>query len=1022
MSDPEQYTLRNEEGDERVVTIDPDPEQNNGAMTELISQGYDFVPEESESLIAVLSLDGQGAETVDHVPATNVRSYISEMQRATGRRPLIITGDNQVSEYVSRTRQEQQRAARVRDLSNSWEGVGLGLASGAASLPLAAGQLAGIVDPNPEFLGRPLDEISEARPGMQALGNIATIIGTGGGRLIAGAGVRAAQMAGRAGLGRGTQVLAGLAAEEALWTAGSAVPLQMIQNQPDLSGEAMLAGAGFGAALGYFLGPYRGAVIASRRAEAAGTGGLTQRMIFGGASAGGATPIQRLISDARQPPVHASPVTQVTNPQAEALLDRFPDLPFRSSAEDFSEGIPRYPRIAARARDFMKNLAERRIRRRQATNNFTEEDIRVYDDRVVVDDIMMPADELRQIDDTASASYQRSVDRLDEAVDSLRESEDLLGGTRAANRELLPDSAGQFARTRQGIADIKGNILRVTGEMIERARTTSVTDNALAAVANSLSRGAKTNLIPRRARRGSGLTDIDHAEQLHHDLKVLWQTAGQSSDSGAVQIRQYLSEILSGQRTADELAVMAPRSADGTSMMDFSARAVEPGAIFGQEASERFATVNRALRSVKDEEGAQSILKGLTGTKYLERDPRQLSKILDERQYPDAKSLEDVLNRASDEVDEQATELLDMLGRSDDYVADVAVRQRSSRIHANRNAHNDRIAKSKQSGTSAMGTLAMAQVFGGMVGTVIHPALGWPAGGAAAAASLTLRALDNNPSMFLLQQSRMRNQLTDYAERLGKSQKAVGKSLRSSLRLGARTKGGARLGARQLGFTIFSSGKTRHQRTQEYNALREQIYNMAHDPINVADQLSVSLTPIEVVSPQAAHSMRETTMRALNYLATTIAPPETDPLMISNVSVPPSMAEVDAFSNRLRAIQDPLSIMDDLARGVVSAEASQAVGIVYPRVMGDIQAAIAEELESMGERASGIPYQTRVNIGIMTGAATDITLRGGFIRAMNSRSAQTPQQASAQGLDRMRTRRINVASGFMTKAQSLEEV
>jgi len=197
---------------------------------------------------------------------------------------------------------------------------------------------------------------------------------------------------------------------------------------------------------------------------------------------------------------------------------------------------------------------------------------------------------------------------------------------------------------------------------------------------------------------------------------------------------------------------------------------------------------------------------------------------------------------------------------------------------------------------------------------------------------------------------------------------------------------------------------------------------MAHDPINVADQLTASLTPVEVVSPQAAHSMRETTMRALNYMATTITAPETDPLMISNVAVPPSMAELDAFSHRLRAIQDPLSIMDDLARGVVSAEASRAVSIVYPRIMGDIQAAIAEELEKMGERVTGIPYQTRVNIGIMTGTPTDVTLRSGFIRAMNSRSAQTPQQASAQGLNRMRTRKINVAQGFMTEAQSLEEV
>jgi len=229
------------------------------------------------------------------------------------------------------------------------------------------------------------------------------------------------------------------------------------------------------------------------------------------------------------------------------------------------------------------------------------------------------------------------------------------------------------------------------------------------------------------------------------------------------------------------------------------------------------------------------------------------------------------------------------------------------------------------------------------------------------------------------------------------------------------------MAARGLGFAILDDNMSREQRIEQYNVLRDRFTSLANDPLALTDELEMSLSTMEIMSPEVTHYMRERAVLGVQYMAQSMLPPTTDPLSTDVVSIQPTMAEVDAFTRRFRALQDPLSILDDLARGFVTAEAAETVRVVYPNIMADISAGIGQEIMDMGPDAANIPYQMRTNLSLMLGTPTHTTLDGSFVRAMNSRFAQTPQQAEAQGLSRMRTRKLSVAGSFMTDAQALSE-
>ena len=131
-----------------------------------------------------------------------------------------------------------------------------------------------------------------------------------------------------------------------------------------------------------------------------------------------------------------------------------------------------------------------------------------------------------------------------------------------------------------------------------------------------------------------------------------------------------------------------------------------------------------------------------------------------------------------------------------------------------------------------------------------------------------------------------------------------------------------------------------------------------------------------------------------------------------------SEAELVKFFQKIIAIEDPLSILDDLASGIVSKDAVDTVREVYPNLYAKMSTTI---MDALAEKEAPVPYATKVQLTRLLGIPMDATLTPEFIAVaqMNLRPAEAPGgMAPPAGPRNAKVSTTSVAN--LTKAQSLE--
>jgi len=1109
MTTPRQLQLENAEGDVQTVVVG-EGHSNSGEISALLANGYDFSDGSGDQNISLLTRNDEGAQVVENIPARNVRSYMDAMQQAVGQRPMIATGDSGVQDYIGNMRRDLERAQRVRELGESWQGAALGLASGAASPFLAIARMTddatGGGRSNNFFTG--LSEVSEARPGMQLAGNLAMMIGTGGAGAIQGLSVgaasavaRGAAQAGvRASASRALQLGAGVAVEEALWAA-DAMSLEMMRENPNLSGEALVGGALFGAGVGLVVGPH---LRAFRRARAAESAPIPSRLAAADSSRlyPGAEGMS-IVEMGRNPPMHEVS-TLGLRPEVADLVDLYPSLPYVSSREARRAGAPRFPRAAAWRNIKLAELTEGRLTARRHLNNVPPEAFEFYRNAATVRALSIPLVGAQGQESVTSLAHgvarhiEDGVSRYNETINGLNFVEGTPG---AAYREMVDavprrSASGAFQSQREGVAivtdivDGLNTAARALDDMSVSAAGLHGKENALRGARDAFDT-ASAKLMNRpplpdgqryvtwgegsgvkRANRETSVLEpgarTGSPEMLRDTFRALFDAWRSTADHAnvateLVPLRNALRDILGGDGTTAALRGEAAQSArnisTGTAQLDEIVALRAAGEelsdvqnalyaqnmeqidnlvrnrgltgsdmpnIFGEEASARFRVMNEiyeaghnALEAINKDLAFRDM--GFSGSNLVKRYEEDLvhspEMITNPEQVRNLQENLESLERAMD----MAEELVPGLRVAPDATKQLSPEElsRFETIMAARGQHRQYLGK-EQSILGAIGNMMVAQTAGGLIGSLTPwPAAGWLMGMGAGVAAVTLRQMDQSPGTFLLYQAKIRERIAEYGRGLERGGHELRQALTTGSRLRERVDRYGRIPGRALGFRILTPDIPREERIEEYNVLRERLVNLYNDPVMMAEELEMSFAPMERVNPNVAAAMRSTVIQGAYYLASNMPPPEYDPLVAGRVAVQPNMAEIDSFVARFRAIQDPLSIMTDLARGQLRHESAEAVRMVYPNVMADITATVGMVVEEMGDDVRNIPYQMRVNMDLLIGSPTDTTLKGGFIEAMQSRFAQTPQQSQAQGMSRARPRSIRIASSYLTEGQAL---
>lgn len=133
----------------------------------------------------------------------------------------------------------------------------------------------------------------------------------------------------------------------------------------------------------------------------------------------------------------------------------------------------------------------------------------------------------------------------------------------------------------------------------------------------------------------------------------------------------------------------------------------------------------------------------------------------------------------------------------------------------------------------------------------------------------------------------------------------------------------------------------------------------------------------------------------------------------------PSHQEMASFLRTARAVEDPLSILDELEAGRLSRESVEAVRAVYPRIYQRILEEVQTALVERAERGRPVPYRDRLQLGLLLAAPTDPSLRPEAVARLQSTYAaqaatQPPRPAAS-------TQAPELASSLLTDTQRLEQ-
>ena len=97
---------------------------------------------------------------------------------------------------------------------------------------------------------------------------------------------------------------------------------------------------------------------------------------------------------------------------------------------------------------------------------------------------------------------------------------------------------------------------------------------------------------------------------------------------------------------------------------------------------------------------------------------------------------------------------------------------------------------------------------------------------------------------------------------------------------------------------------------------------------------------------------------------------------------------------RLRAVENPTSILDDLAAGRLTPESIDAVRTVYPETFAEIQGQVMDRLTTMEQRGERPSYAKRVELGLLLGIPTDPTMTPESIAALQAQYQPTEAEAA----------------------------
>lgn len=193
--------------------------------------------------------------------------------------------------------------------------------------------------------------------------------------------------------------------------------------------------------------------------------------------------------------------------------------------------------------------------------------------------------------------------------------------------------------------------------------------------------------------------------------------------------------------------------------------------------------------------------------------------------------------------------------------------------------------------------------------------------------------------------------------------------------------------------TSFDDNTSADDRVDGYDRQIRQIRELNTNPNTLVERLGSSTEDLLGAAPQTVAALQSKTQQAVAFLASKAPPP---PATIDGQRVgPPTDTEMARWARYVRAVQDPLTVLQDMASGRLSEEGLETLRTVYPQLYGELSKRLTLAVTERLAEGQPVSYPQRQALSRFLGAPVDGATAPGMTRVWQQAYAREQAQENA---------------------------
>lgn len=222
------------------------------------------------------------------------------------------------------------------------------------------------------------------------------------------------------------------------------------------------------------------------------------------------------------------------------------------------------------------------------------------------------------------------------------------------------------------------------------------------------------------------------------------------------------------------------------------------------------------------------------------------------------------------------------------------------------------------------------------------------------------------------------------------------------------------------GYGLSPANKAPKTRQEAFKNIAMNLNELQTSPDLLQTRLIKSTARIANAAPAIAQEMQQTLVKATQFLAVKLPRPfDSGSGEMFQREYQPTSMELAKFERYLQAVEHPLTILDDLEKGTLTAEHVEALKAVYPALYGQLQQQVLDQVAS--PEGQEMSYSKKVTLGILLDIPTDESLQGYSILALQSNflPAEEPEMGPSGAKKSINTSKMESAGRAQTDVERI---